>query len=37
MNQPLLKGASLLGVFWGEFAKQEPQANDAMMGELAQW
>jgi NADPH2:quinone reductase len=33
----LLKGASLVGVFWGDFAKREPQANAAMMGELAQW
>ena len=37
LNLPLLKGASLVGVFWGEFAKREPQANAAMMGELAQW
>jgi NADPH2:quinone reductase len=37
LNLPLLKGASLVGVFWGDFAKREPQANAAMMGELAQW
>ena len=37
LNLPLLKGASLVGVFWGEFARREPQANAAMMGELAQW
>jgi NADPH2:quinone reductase len=24
-------------VFWGDFAKREPQANAAMMAELAQW
>lgn len=36
-NLPLLKGASIVGVFWGEFAKREPQANAAMMGTLAQW
>ncbi len=36
-NLLLLKGASLVGVFWGEFAKREPQANAAMMRELAQW
>jgi NADPH2:quinone reductase len=36
-NLLLLKGASLVGVFWGEFAKREPQANAAMMAELAQW
>ncbi len=37
LNLPLLKGASLVGVFWGDFAKREPQANAAMMKELAQW
>ncbi|HEX5786268.1 MAG TPA: NADPH:quinone oxidoreductase family protein [Burkholderiaceae bacterium] len=37
MNLPLLKGASLVGVFWGDFARREPKANAAMMGELAQW
>ena len=37
MNLPLLKGASLVGVFWGEFARREPKANAAMMAELAQW
>ncbi|HLO93458.1 MAG TPA: zinc-binding dehydrogenase, partial [Burkholderiaceae bacterium] len=34
LNLCLLKGASLVGVFWGEFAKREPQRNAAMMGEL---
>lgn len=37
LNLPLLKGASIVGVFWGEFAKREPQANTAMMAQLAQW
>lgn len=37
LNLPLLKGASLVGVFWGEFAKREPQNNAAMLQELAQW
>ncbi|WP_322991173.1 NADPH:quinone oxidoreductase family protein [Limnohabitans sp.] len=37
LNLPLLKGASLVGVFWGDFARREPQANTAMMGELAKW
>lgn len=37
MNLPLLKGASLVGVFWGEFAKREPKVNAAMMQTLAQW
>ena len=34
LNLCLLKGASLVGVFWGEFAKREPQKNAAMMAEL---
>src|SRR3954468_615980 len=37
LNLPLLKGAAIVGVFWGDFAKREPEANAAMMGELAQW
>ena len=36
-NLALLKGASIVGVFWGDFAKREPQANAAMMMTLAQW
>ena len=37
LNLPLLKGTSLVGVFWGSFAKQEPKANAAMMAELVRW
>ncbi len=37
LNLPLLKGASIVGVFWGEFARREPQANAAMLATLAQW
>ena len=37
LNLPLLKGASIVGVFWGDFAKREPAANAAMMRELAAW
>jgi len=37
LNLPLLKGASIVGVFWGEFARREPKANAAMMATLAQW
>ena len=36
-NLALLKGASIVGVFWGDFSRREPQANTAMMAELAQW
>ena len=34
-NLALLKGASIVGVFWGDFAKREPKANATMMAELA--
>jgi NADPH2:quinone reductase len=37
LNLPLLKGASLVGVFWGDFSRREPKANAAMMQELARW
>ena len=37
LNLALLKGASIVGVFWGDFARREPQANDAMMRELVAW
>ncbi|MES3026104.1 MAG: NADPH:quinone oxidoreductase family protein [Pseudomonadota bacterium] len=37
LNLMLLKGASLMGVFWGEFAKREPKANLAGMRELLGW
>lgn len=37
LNLALLKGASIVGVFWGDFAKREPKANAAMMQTLAQW
>lgn len=37
LNLALLKGASIVGVFWGDFSRREPQANAAMMQELARW
>lgn len=37
LNLPLLKGASLVGVFWGDFARREPKANAAMLQTLAEW
>ena len=37
LNLALLKGASIVGVFWGDFARREREANAAMMGQLAQW
>jgi NADPH2:quinone reductase len=37
LNLTLLKGASLVGVFWGEYAKREPRANVAAMRQLMGW
>ncbi|MBL8341158.1 MAG: NADPH:quinone oxidoreductase family protein [Rubrivivax sp.] len=37
LNLPLLKGTSLVGVFWGEFMRREPKAGAAMLGQLVQW
>jgi NADPH2:quinone reductase len=36
-NLALLKGASIVGVFWGEFAKREPKNNFAGMSEMMGW
>ena len=36
-NLALLKGASIVGVFWGDFVKREPKANAAGLMQLAQW
>lgn len=35
LNLTLLKGADVLGVFWGDFARREPEANAQMMQTLA--
>ena len=37
LNLTLLKGASLMGVFWGDFVRREPAANLAAMRELMGW
>jgi NADPH2:quinone reductase len=37
LNLALLKGASIVGVFWGDFTKREPKANAAGLAELARW
>jgi NADPH2:quinone reductase len=37
LNLTLLKGASLVGVFWGEYVRREPKANQAGMKELMGW
>ncbi|WP_454256501.1 NADPH:quinone oxidoreductase family protein [Pseudomonas sp. Marseille-Q8238] len=36
-NLPLLKGASLVGVFWGSFAQRQPQDNLANFQQLFEW
>jgi NADPH2:quinone reductase len=36
-NLPLLKGASIVGVFWGEFVRREPEANAQALRALMQW
>lgn len=36
-NLALLKGASVVGVFWGDFVKREPEASAAALGQLAHW
>lgn len=36
-NLPLLKGSTIVGVFWGAFTQREPKANQQNMMELAQW
>lgn len=36
-NLALLKGASVVGVFWGDFVRREPQAFERSLGELMDW
>jgi len=36
-NLMLLKSASVVGVFWGDFARREPQKNLAAMREMLGW
>lgn len=37
LNLPLLKGCAILGVFWGAFARKQPDDNAANMRELFEW
>jgi NADPH2:quinone reductase len=37
LNLALLKGASIVGVFWGDFARREPKAHALALAELARW
>ena len=36
-NLTLLKGCSVVGVFWGAFATKEPEANAANYQQLFRW
>jgi acyl dehydratase len=36
-NLALLKGCSVVGVFWGQFSKLQPRENFENISELAQW
>ena len=36
-NLMLLKGASVVGVFWGDFVRREPKANLAAMQQMLGW
>jgi NADPH2:quinone reductase len=37
LNLALLKGCSIVGVFWGEFMKRQPREALAEMNQLLQW
>lgn len=37
LNLPLLKGYSIVGVYWGELARRQPRDNQANMQQLFGW
>ena len=37
LNLTLLKGCAIIGVFWGDFARREPQAFAASIAQLGRW
>jgi NADPH:quinone reductase len=37
LNLALLKGAAVVGVFWGDFARREPEQFAASVRQLGQW
>jgi len=37
LNLVLLKGCAVLGVFWGQWVRHDPDAYQAAIGELARW
>jgi len=37
LNLVLLKSCDIRGVFWGSWSKREPQAQNALLGDVARW
>jgi NADPH2:quinone reductase len=37
LNLVLLKGCDIRGVFWGQWSKREPQAQHALLSDVARW
>jgi NADPH2:quinone reductase len=37
LNLALLKGASIVGIFWGDFARREPKAFAESVRQLGKW
>lgn len=37
LNLPLLKGNAIVGVFWGRFTREEPEASAANLTTLVEW
>jgi NADPH2:quinone reductase len=37
LNIPLLKGASIIGVFWGRFSREEPEMHLNNLKDLVKW
>ncbi len=37
LNLPLLKGADLVGVYWGDFVRREPDRHREALAQLSQW
>jgi NADPH2:quinone reductase len=37
LNLPLLKGSSIVGVYWGDFARREPKQFAESISQLGKW
>lgn len=37
LNLPLLKGSSIVGVFWGRFTGKQPERHSANFAQIVQW